>query len=46
MADVIQGLAMIGCSVIVILQGIITAEGGPQTVITKPLERGRLDFFQ
>lgn len=46
MADVIQGLAMIFCSIIVIIQGSITAEEGVKTVIKKSYDRGRLDFFE
>ena len=46
MADVIQGLIMIGCSVAVIIQGTFTAKDGPLSVITKPYERGRLNFFK
>ncbi|XP_065225169.1 sodium-coupled monocarboxylate transporter 2-like [Planococcus citri] len=45
MADVIQGLIMIACSIAVIIQGTFTAKDGPLSVITKPYERGRLNFF-
>lgn len=46
MIDVVQGIAMILCSIIVIIQGTLTARDGPASVITVPLEKGRLGFFK
>ena len=46
MIDVIQGIAMIVCSIIVIIQGTLTAKLGPASVVTIPLEKGRLGFFK
>lgn len=44
LSDVIQGLAMIGVSVVIIIQGTINV-GGPANVLNVTYERGRLDFF-
>ncbi|KAL0105086.1 hypothetical protein PUN28_016617 [Cardiocondyla obscurior] len=44
LSDVIQGLAMIGVSVVVIIQGTISS-GGPINVFNVTNERGRLDFL-
>ncbi|EGI57635.1 Sodium-coupled monocarboxylate transporter 2 [Acromyrmex echinatior] len=44
LSDVIQGLAMIGVSVIIIIQGTVNV-GGPVNVFNVTQERGRLDFF-
>ncbi|KAJ8684371.1 hypothetical protein QAD02_020163, partial [Eretmocerus hayati] len=44
LSDVIQGLTMIGVSVIMIMHGTIDA-GGFSTVLNVTNERGRLDFF-
>ncbi|XP_012535488.1 sodium-coupled monocarboxylate transporter 2 [Monomorium pharaonis] len=44
LSDVIQGLAMIGVSMVIIIQGIINV-GGPANVLNVTYERGRLDFF-
>jgi len=45
LSDVIQGLAMIGVSMIIIIQGTINI-GGPLNVFNVTQERGRLDFFK
>ncbi|EFN76289.1 sodium-coupled monocarboxylate transporter 2 [Harpegnathos saltator] len=44
LSDVIQGLAMIGVSVVIIVQGTVNV-GGPANVLNVTRERGRLDFF-
>ncbi|XP_014212876.1 sodium-coupled monocarboxylate transporter 2 isoform X2 [Copidosoma floridanum] len=44
LSDVIQGLTMIGVSIIIILHGTVDA-GGFSTVVNVTSERGRLDFF-
>ncbi|XP_014475727.1 PREDICTED: sodium-coupled monocarboxylate transporter 2 [Dinoponera quadriceps] len=44
LSDVIQGLAMIGVSVVIIVQGTVNV-GGPANVLNVTYERGRLDFF-
>ncbi|XP_011880679.1 PREDICTED: sodium-coupled monocarboxylate transporter 2 isoform X2 [Vollenhovia emeryi] len=44
LSDVIQGLAMIGVSMVIIIQGTINV-GGPANVFNVTHERGRLDFF-
>lgn len=45
LSDVIQGLAMIGVSVVIIVQGTVNV-GGPANVLNVTYERGRLDFFK
>lgn len=45
LSDVIQGLTMIGVSVVIIMHGTIDA-GGFSTVVNVTSERGRLDFFK
>ncbi|KYN39969.1 Sodium-coupled monocarboxylate transporter 2 [Trachymyrmex septentrionalis] len=44
LSDVIQGLTMIGVSVIIIIHGTVNI-GGPVNVFNVTQERGRLDFF-
>ncbi|XP_050460775.1 sodium-coupled monocarboxylate transporter 1 [Cataglyphis hispanica] len=44
LSDVIQGLTMIGVSVVIIIQGTVNV-GGPANVFNVTAERGRLDFF-
>ncbi|XP_050427927.1 sodium-coupled monocarboxylate transporter 2 isoform X2 [Adelges cooleyi] len=44
LADAVQSLVMIGCSVIIILQGFYIAKG-PINVFDVNKSRGRLDFF-
>ncbi|EZA55610.1 hypothetical protein DMN91_009076 [Ooceraea biroi] len=44
LSDVIQGLAMIGVSIVIIVQGTIGVNG-PANVLNVTYERGRLDFF-
>ncbi|KAM0736194.1 Sodium-coupled monocarboxylate transporter 2 [Formica fusca] len=44
LSDVIQGLTMIGVSVVIIIQGTVNV-GGPVNVFNVTAERGRLDFF-
>ncbi|XP_020284562.1 sodium-coupled monocarboxylate transporter 1 [Pseudomyrmex gracilis] len=44
LSDVIQGIAMIGVSVVIIVQGTISVHG-PANVVNVTYERGRLDFF-
>ncbi|XP_067211887.1 sodium-coupled monocarboxylate transporter 1 [Linepithema humile] len=44
LSDVIQGLTMIGVSVVIIVQGTIHV-GGPANVFNVTEGRGRLDFF-
>ncbi|XP_063989172.1 sodium-coupled monocarboxylate transporter 1 [Diachasmimorpha longicaudata] len=44
LSDVIQGLTMIGVSLVIILQGVIDV-GGPSTVLNVTHSHGRLDFF-
>ncbi|XP_070164836.1 sodium-coupled monocarboxylate transporter 2 [Polyergus mexicanus] len=44
LSDVIQGLTMIGVSVVIIIQGTVNV-GGPANVLNVTAERGRLDFF-
>ncbi|KAG7190672.1 hypothetical protein KM043_006750 [Ampulex compressa] len=44
LSDVIQGLMMIGVSVVIIIRGSIDV-GGPANVVNVTLSRGRLDFF-
>lgn len=43
-ADVVQLLVMIGCSVVIIFQGVISA-GGVVNVVETSYDGGRLDFF-
>ncbi|XP_076651667.1 sodium-coupled monocarboxylate transporter 1 [Halictus rubicundus] len=43
LSDVIQGLTMIGVSLVIIARG--TADMGPDKVVNVTYERGRLDFF-
>lgn len=45
LSDVIQGLAMIGVSMVIIVQGTIGVNG-PANVLNVTSERGRLDFFK
>ncbi|KAK2579906.1 hypothetical protein KPH14_007586 [Odynerus spinipes] len=44
LSDVIQGLMMIGISVVMIIQGTMDA-GGPAQVVNVTYERGRWEFF-
>ncbi|XP_003428104.1 sodium-coupled monocarboxylate transporter 1 isoform X2 [Nasonia vitripennis] len=44
LSDVIQGLTMIGVSIVIIIHGTVDA-GGFNTVMNVTSERGRLDFF-
>lgn len=44
LSDVIQGLTMIGVSVVIIIQGTVNV-GGLDNVFNVTAERGRLDFF-
>ncbi|XP_011629551.1 sodium-coupled monocarboxylate transporter 2 [Pogonomyrmex barbatus] len=44
LSDVIQALAMIGVSMVIIVQGTVNV-GGPANVLNVTYERGRLDFF-
>lgn len=44
LSDVIQGLAMIGVSLVIIIQGTINVRG-PANVLNVTSERGRLNFF-
>ncbi|KAK0183045.1 hypothetical protein PV327_001123 [Microctonus hyperodae] len=44
LSDVIQGVTMMGVSIIIIVQGVIEV-GGPATVLNVTHTRGRLDFF-
>ncbi|CAG5078092.1 Similar to SLC5A5: Sodium/iodide cotransporter (Homo sapiens) [Cotesia congregata] len=44
LSDVIQGVTMIGVSIVIIVQGVIDV-GGPSTVFNVTHSRGRLDFL-
>ncbi|XP_011505021.1 PREDICTED: sodium-coupled monocarboxylate transporter 1 isoform X2 [Ceratosolen solmsi marchali] len=44
LSDVIQGLTMIGVSIVIIIHGTVDA-GGFNTVVNVTSQRGRLDFF-
>lgn len=45
LADAVQGLVMIGCSVVIIIHGFFIANG-PLNVFEVSKERNRLDFFK
>ena len=44
LSDVIQGLTMIGVSLVIITKG--SADIGPDKILNVTYERGRLDFFK
>lgn len=44
LSDVIQGLTMIGVSLVIIVRG--SADIGPSQILNVTYERGRLDFFE
>ena len=44
-ADVVQLLVMIGCSMVIIFQGVISG-GGVVDVVKTSYDGGRLDFFK
>lgn len=44
LSDVIQGLTMIGVSLVIIVRG--STDIGPDKVFNVTYERGRLDFFK
>ena len=45
MSDVLQGVTMIGVSLIIVGQGLVDV-GGVSHVLNVTHERGRLDFFE
>lgn len=44
LSDVIQGLTMIGVSLVIIVRG--SADIGPSQILNVTYERGRLEFFE
>ncbi|XP_046823476.1 sodium-coupled monocarboxylate transporter 1 [Vespa crabro] len=45
LSDVIQGLMMIGISIVLIVQGTIEVPGGVKQVLNVTIERGRWEFY-